>query len=49
MEITCYSSRPDNLLAVMDVGDQYQTLYGGATEESCAALLEVMEGLGEPV
>mgnify|MGYP001024789568 CR=1 FL=1 len=49
MEITCYSSRPDNLLAVMDVGDQYQTIYGGATEESCAALLEVMEGLGEPV
>ena len=36
-------------LAIMDVGDQYQTLYGGATQESYAALLEVMEGLGEPI
>ena len=49
MKITCYSNRPDNLLVIMDVGDQYQTLYGGATEESCAALLEIMEGLGEPI
>ncbi len=49
MEITCYSNRPNNLLAIMDVGDQYQTLYGGATQESYAALLEVMEGLGEPI
>lgn len=49
MDVTFYSNRPDNLVVVMDVGDQYQTLYGGATEESFAALLEVMEGLGEPI
>lgn len=49
MEITFYSSRPDNLVVIMDVGGQYQTLYGGNTEGSYAALLEVMEGLGEPI
>ena len=48
-EVTFYSSRPDNLVVIMDVGGQYQTLYGGATEESYAALMEVMEGLGEPI
>lgn len=48
-EIAFYSNRPDNLVVIMDVGDQYQTLYGGATEESYAALLDVMEGLGEPI
>lgn len=49
LEITFYSSRPDNLVVVMDAGDHYEVLYGGATEESYAALLEVMEGLGEPI
>ena len=49
MEITCYSNRPDNLAAILDVGDQYQALYGAATEESYAALMEVMEGLGEEI
>ena len=49
MEVSFYANRPDNLLVLMDVGDQYQALYGGATEESYAALLEVMEGLGEPL
>lgn len=48
-ELTFYSSRPDNLVVVMDVGGQYQCFYGGATEESYAALTEVMEGLGEPI
>lgn len=49
-ETTFYSSRPDNLVVVMDMGDgDYQALYGGATQESYAALLEVMEGLGEPI
>ena len=49
-ETTFYSSRPDNLVVVMDMGDgDYQALYGGATEESYTALLEVMEGLGEPI
>ena len=49
MEITCYSNRPDNLLAVMDMGDQYQTLFGAVTEESYVELMDVMEGLGEPI
>ena len=49
MELTFYSNRPNNLVVVMDVGDQYQCLYGGATQESYDALLEVMEGLGEAI
>ena len=49
LEITFYSSRPDNLVVVMDAGDHYEVLYGGATQESYAALLEVMDGLGEPI
>ena len=48
-EITCYSNRPDNLLVIIDVGDQYQCLFGAATEESYVELMEVMEGLGEPI
>lgn len=49
-EITFYSNRPDNLVVIMDMGDgEYQTIYGGATEESYAALMEVLEGLGEPI
>ena len=48
-ELAFYSNRPDNLVVVMDVGGQYQCFYGGATEESYAALMEVMEGLGEPM
>ena len=48
-ELTFYSSRPDNLVVVMDVGGQYQTMYGASTRESCDALMEVMEGLGEPI
>lgn len=50
MEMTFYRSRPDNLVVIMDMReDECQCLYGGATEESYTALLEVMEGLGEPV
>ena len=49
MEITCYSNRPDNLVVIMDVGDQYQTFFGAVTEESYLELMDVMEGLGEPI
>ena len=52
MEVTFYSSRPDNLVAVMELGGEYggyQMLYGGATPESYEALLEVMEDLGEAI
>ena len=49
LEITFYSSRPDNLVVVMDAGDHYEVLYGGTAQESYAALLEVMEGLGQPL
>ena len=48
-ELTFYSSRPDNLVVVMDVGGQYQCFYGGAARESFDTLWEVMEGLGEPI
>ena len=48
-EFTFYSNRPDNLLVVIDVGDQYQCLFGAATEESYLELIDVMEGLGEPL
>lgn len=49
LEITFYSNRPDNLAVVMDMGGEYQTVYGGSSKESYIALLEVMEGLGEPI
>lgn len=49
MDVTFYSNRPDNLLVIMDVGDQYQTLFGAATEESYLEMMDVMEGLGEPI
>ena len=49
LEITFYSSRPDNLVVVMDAGDHYEVLYGGTTRESYADLLNVMKGLGEPL
>ena len=49
-ENTFYSNRPDNLVVVMDLdGGEYQAIYGAFTQESYAALLEVMEGLGEPI
>lgn len=49
LKITFYSSRSDNLVVVMDAGDHYEVLYGGAVQESCAALTAVMEGLGAPI
>ena len=49
MEIIFYSNRPDNLVVIMDAGDQYQTLFGAVTEESYLELMDVMEGLGEPI
>lgn len=48
-EVTFYCNRPNNLVVVMDLGDQYQMLYGASGRESYDALMEVMEGLGEPV
>ena len=49
-ETAFYSNRPDNLVVIMDMGGgDYQAIYGGATQESYAALMEVMEGLGEPI
>ena len=49
-ETAFYSSHPDNLVVVMDMGGgEYQGLYGAASQESYHALLEVMEGLGEPI
>lgn len=49
-ETAFYSNRPDNLVVIMDMEDgTYQAMYGAASQESYAALLEVMEGLGEPI
>ena len=49
-ETAFYSNRPDNLMVVMDMGGgDYQGLYGANTQESYAALMEVMEDLGEPI
>lgn len=49
-ETAFYSNRLDNLVVIMDMGNgDYQSIYGGATEESYAALMEVLEGLGEPI
>ena len=50
MDITCYQNRPDNLLAVLDVGGgEFQAIFGGTTQEGYAAMLEAMDGLGEPL
>ncbi len=49
MEVTFYSNRPDNLLVIMDAGDPYQALFGAVTEESYLEMMDVMEGLGEPI
>lgn len=48
MKITFYSNAADNLVAVMDCGD-LQMLYGAASEASYLKLMEVMEGIGEPM
>ena len=49
MTTICYSSAPNNLAVVMDCGDEYQMIYGGATEESYNELRLVLENIGEPV
>ncbi len=49
-ENTFYSNRPDNLLVVMNLGGgEFQATYGASNQESYDALLEVMDGLGEPI
>lgn len=46
---TCYRNAPDNIAVVMDCGDEYQMIYGGATEESYHKLRSVLENIGEPL
>lgn len=46
MNMSFYSNAPDNMVVIMDCGD-LETIYGAASEESYAKLMEVMEGLGE--
>ncbi len=46
MNMSFYSNAPDNMAVIMDCGD-LETIYGAASEESYAKLMEVMEGLGE--
>ena len=39
---------PDNMAVIMDCGD-LEVLYGAASEEGYGKLMEVMEGIGEPL
>jgi hypothetical protein len=48
-EISFYSNAPDNLVFVLDAGDQIDVLYGAASEESYVKLLAAIEGIGEPL
>ena len=43
-----YSNASDNMAVVMDCGD-LEVLYGAASEAGYKRLMEVMEGIGEPL
>ena len=43
-----YSNASDNMAVIMDCGD-LEALYGAASEEGYEKLMEVMEGIGEPL
>lgn len=47
MEISLYSNAPDNIVTVTDCDGDLQVWYGANSEEGYAALMTVMEGLGE--
>lgn len=48
--ILLFSSASDNMVQVMDCGgEDLQMLFGAASEESYLALMDVVEGMGEPV
>lgn len=47
--ILLFSNAADNMVQVMDCGGDLQMLFGAASEESYLALMDVVEGMGEPV
>ena len=47
IQMTLYCNAEDNLVVVMDCGDEWQVLYGAASKDSYDKLMEVMRGLGE--
>lgn len=50
MKITLYQSEADNMVSVMECGeDDFQILYGAAREESYNRLHAILEGIGEPI
>ena len=48
MDMSFYSNASDNIVVVMDCGD-LEVLYGAASEAGYKKLMEVMEGIGEPL
>lgn len=50
MKITLYQSEIDNMVAVMECGeDDFQMLYGAASEGSYDRLYSILKGIGEPM
>ena len=48
--ILLFSNAPDNMVQVMDCGGgDLQMLFGAATEDSYLELMDVVEGMGEPI
>lgn len=48
MKITLYHNAPDNMVAIMDGGNgDLSMLYGAASKESYAQLMDVLDGVGE--
>lgn len=49
-KITMYNNEIDNMVAIMDCGDDSPSMiYGAASEKSYIKLLSVLEGIGEPI
>ncbi len=48
-DILLYQNAPDNIVVVLDCDDDLQMLYGAATKESFQRLMEVLDGVGEPL
>lgn len=50
MKITLYSTQPDNMVAIMDCGeDDISMLYGAVSESSYKELCALLENIGEPM
>ena len=50
MKITLYQSEIDNMVAVMECGeDDFQMIYGAASEASYNRLHAILDGIGEPI